>query len=166
MPVYESACLNPQCEHGGQRFEWYASTMSKPDPFCESCGAPTRRMVSNFAAPWTGDLERFNDPTKEKYSNYGGGGDGGHFAMRVRSSRNLNGSPERVLIRTRQDQKEFCREEGLIMPDDVGQHVEVGEDGMSCSSQGMPGSWANAPASMEQGTTRKTKSKPTYAGAW
>lgn len=168
MPTYESACLIETCERYGVRREWFASTMDKPDPDCEACGNTMRRMVSNFNAPWTGDLGRFNDPTKERFNTLP---DGSHYAYRVRSTRNLDGSPERVLVSNRQQQREYCKAEGLMMPDEVGQHVEVHDDGMGVSAQGMPGSWAAPPATMDQGTvlepiTERRRERPTFAGAW
>lgn len=137
MPVYEYWCQSDACDAFHIVREGLRK-VSDPTPACPTCKEPMQKLVSRFNAPWTGDLDRFNDPTKERFNGVPGGG---HFAYRVRSSRNLDGSPERVIIRTVQEQREYCKAEGLTMPDEVGGHVEVHDDGKGISTKGMPGSW-------------------------
>jgi hypothetical protein len=107
------------------------------DPLCLECEQRTSRVVSRFNAPWTGTIDRFDDPTKQSHNKI----EGGHMAWRVRSSRNADGSPEPVRITTRAEQMQFCREEQLEDPAYAPADPCVSSDGMKISPQGMPGVW-------------------------
>jgi hypothetical protein len=104
-------------------------------------------------------LDRFNEGGREAHNAV----DGGHLAYRVRSSRLVGGAPEPVRITTRQEQREFCKAEGLMMPDEMPHHMEASADGRSVSSQGMPGCWASVnPAVI---AAEKAKPLPTQAAS-
>jgi hypothetical protein len=118
MPLYESMCVNHECSAFEEIVETFHHHVTPADenPACTVCAQPTKRILSPFSAPWTGDLNRFNQAGKSDLS---GGVDGGHYAYRVRSSRMADGKPERVLIKTRQDQTEYCprgRARGSVRP--------------------------------------------------
>jgi len=119
-------------------------------------------MVSNFNAPFTGTLDRFDEPGHETQNKH----DGGHLAYRVHSSRLADGSPEPVVIRTRQDQREYCRAEGLVDPSDVNPNLQINSDGRSTATSGITGQWAGTPATMPQEFKKETKEKPVFGGLW
>jgi predicted nucleic acid-binding Zn ribbon protein len=129
MPVREFGCEG--CHKIEEHFRHRADDMTAP----ECCGKPMRQLISTFGIVFCGDLNRYNDPAKENLNQ----ADGGHYQWRVRSSR--SGYPERVLIRTRQEQKEFVRDEGLVDPADIAPNSQISDDGKKMSSQGLPGCW-------------------------
>lgn len=131
MPVFEQICEQ------GHRFEWYASTADKPDPSCRSCGGATQRLISTFAAPFTGSIGRFNDPKKE----YAKKTEEGHWVWRKRSTRRADGLPEREFIQTAAQQNRYCRDEGLMNPGDINPNAQVSKDGMTVATTGMGGTW-------------------------
>lgn len=133
MPLYEHVCLNESCSNFRQIRENYFPRMDSPVPNCE-CGQVTRRVISRANITWTKPFGEYGDPNKEYYN------PAGHVAYRVRSSRRADGQPEKVFIDSHAKQREYCREEGLHMPDDVGP-MEIGSDGRSYSSNGLPGCW-------------------------
>jgi hypothetical protein len=94
-----------------------------------------KRLISRFGIVWTGPLSKYNDPTKEAHNQC----EDGHYAWRVRSSR--SGNPEKVYLRTRQDQVRFVKEEGLLDPAECPANADISADGHRLSSQGLPGCW-------------------------
>ncbi len=133
MPIRELVCETPSCEISGIRYEWFARTISKPDPNCPKCGQQMQRQISTFNAIWTGTLDKFEQPGHERHQKYGDG----HWAWRVKSSRLADGGPEKVLIRTRQDQLEYTKAEGLIMPDDMNPNSIISADGKRLDTVGV-----------------------------
>ncbi len=133
MPIYEYIC------EGGHRTERYLSNRQLPDPPCSECEGPTKRLISGFAAIWTRNISDYGDKRKETY--YKDLSNGGHMVARKRSG---GGTPEKPIyerIETVQQQRDYCREEGLYDPSDIGP-MEVAKDGQSCSTRGLPGAWA------------------------
>jgi len=135
MPMYEGYCpaCDPECRNPE---EHYYPLSTSPEAPCSACGGERRRLVSQFAVVFTGVIStsKYGDPRLERYNTKVDG----HQAWRRRSS--LSGKPEPVWIETFEDQKRFCREEGLTNPKDVGP-MEIGDDGKSYSTRGMPGCW-------------------------
>ena len=138
MPIYEYSCVNEHCSLGHRVFESYFKKVDANMPPCPECSQQTTRIPSVAHAIWLGTLDRYDDPNCVTHNPTE---DGGHVAYRVRSSRLADGSPEPVRIRTVQEQREYCKAEGLTMPDDMPPHAEFSSHGASC--QGMPGSWAS-----------------------
>lgn len=135
MPLFENICS--RCY---TRFEWYSSTRDKPDPQCRKCKSPTRRLISGFAAIWTRSISEYGDPRKESYAK-----DikrGGHWEYRKRSHGATPDKPIPVFLDSVQKQREFCREEGLYNPSDVGDLHVQGDGKTVTSNAGMPGSWS------------------------
>ena len=129
MPLREGQCNSCQSVR-----EWYQATRSEPDPPCDVCGGILDRFASRFAVVFTG-------PITSKY-NISGRDDShqeGHVAWRTRSSR--SGNPEPVRITTWQQQKEYCKQEGLLNPGDLSSNAEVSSDGKKLYTRGMPGQW-------------------------
>ena len=138
MPIYEVICEDSTCLQRKVVREVLFKSYSEAMPDCPECGKTMRKIPSVVRSIWLGTLDRYNAPGCETHN---GTEDGGHVAYRTRSSRMVDGSPERVVIRTRQEQKEYCKAEGLMMPDEMPSHCDF--DSKSASSQGMPGSWAS-----------------------
>lgn len=143
IPVHEFRCRTPFCTEHGIVFEVRIPSGSS-DPKCPECLMETERIASRFAAPWTGTLDRYNKSGCETHNPC----DGGHIQYRVRSSRLANGAPEPVRITNRQEQREFCRAEGLTDPTDVNPNVQPNEDGMWANTSGFAGQWGGTPATM------------------
>jgi len=135
MPLYESFC--PACDPAIQKpIEHYYSRSNSPMCECETCGLETKKLISGFAVVFCGVIVgskygdksvEGNDTTKD-----------GHWAWRRRSGK--NGKPEKCQINTFQEQREFCKAEGLVNPKDIGP-MEVHSDGVGASTRGMPGAW-------------------------
>jgi predicted extracellular nuclease len=77
------------------------------------------------------------DKGKEKYA----ADSEGIFVYRTKSSRNADGTPERVRLTTRAEVKEYCRQEQLMMPDEMNPNVTVGADGKTMDTHGLKGQW-------------------------
>jgi hypothetical protein len=138
MPIRELVCSTGGCSNHGITYDWFARTMDRPDPKCPDCGHQMGRLVSAFATPWTGTLDRFERPDCEQHQKVGDG----HRVWRVKSSRMPDGSPESQIIRTRQDQREYCKAEGLVMPDDMNPNSFISADGRHLSTVGVgPEAW-------------------------
>lgn len=135
MPLFEHYCpaCDPDCQHAEEHF--FHRTNS-PDPNCDACGQQKRRLVSTFAVVFTGliSTSKYGDPRVEGYNTKVDG----HWAWRRRSS--VSGKPESVWIDDFQKQKEFCQQEGLTNPRDVGPQI-AGSDGGFVSPRGLPGCW-------------------------
>ena len=138
MPIYEVSCKNDACANRGVLREVLAKRFDDLMPECELCHERLLKIPSICHGIWLGTLDKYLARGEAMVNARDGGG---HLVYRTRSSRMVDGSPEPVVIRTRQEQKEYCRAEGLTMPDDMPQHVEW--DAKSASSQGLPGCWAS-----------------------
>jgi putative FmdB family regulatory protein len=128
MPIYEALC-----ERCNVKTEWYAKSRTDENKPCRCCGGETRRLASAFGVIWTGAITpKYTDHNKPDSA-------GPHWAYRVRSSK--SGNPEPVLIDTWAKQKQFCKEEGLVVPSDLPSNAEVSADGKKLQSAGMSGQW-------------------------
>ena len=136
MPVYEWICDFSDCPESGERIEAYTKTVTPPAPFCATCGHQMRMCVSTFNAIWTKPLGRYNGGTQD-----------GHTVLRKNSCRIPGQAIEREYIDTVQKQREYCREEGLVPPDQMPSSVSVNTEGTKLQD-GMPGTWAGTPAAL------------------
>lgn len=136
MPIRESWCENKSCSGFHKELEHYYHRMDQPLNDCEACGQQTALLISSFAAIWTGNLGKYIDNSCEMTHQR----KDGHWAMRRNSSRMADGSPEPVFISTRQDQREFCKAEGLEDPFGLNPNIEGNADGMYSSSR-LRSSW-------------------------
>jgi len=150
MPIFEVRCTNESCKRFEQIRETILSSYDKPNPECPSCHGPTQRIPSRCHAIWLGTLDKYNRPGEQALNSAEGGG---HVAYRTRSSRLVDGAPEPVIIRTRQEQQEYCRAEGVTMPDDMPNNIDW--DARSASSQGLPGCWASVDPSFLEAEAAK-----------
>jgi len=90
-------------------------------------------MISAFAVCFTGPLT-----AKYNRGDLEGSHQEGQFQWRKKGTK--SGKPELVKLETFQDQREFCKAEGLVNPKDVG-NWEVGSDGKSLQTRGIAGQW-------------------------
>jgi hypothetical protein len=136
VPLFDHVCDSTECVRRGEIEEHYFRHASDPEPLCASCGVPQRRLLSLVNPVFVGEITaRYNDKSSEKPH------EEGHWAYRKRSTRNADGSPERVRISTWQQQKEYCKAEGLVNPKELPSNVSMGADGKSMKSNGLPGQW-------------------------
>lgn len=145
MAVKEYVCKTPFCTEYGVAFEIMLG-VNAPDPKCPECLVVTEQLPSRFATPWTGTLDRYNKAGCETLN----GCKGGHIQWRIRSSRLADGSAEPVRITNRQEQREFCRAEGLVDPTDVNPNLEGNSDGVWQNTSGFSGQWASTPSYLAQ----------------
>jgi hypothetical protein len=138
-PIYESMCATPGCSQYGRVEEHYYSRSDAQDPICE-CGSQKRRVISLSHAIWTKPLCDYGDPSKEGF--WRDKERGGHVVAYKRSNGGTEEKPIFRTIRTRQDQLDYVRSEGLVDPMDLPENLQVSNDGKSWgNSQGMPGTW-------------------------
>lgn len=122
MPLFESACPEKDCLLFEKTFEWLSKTTDVNDPSCECCGAQTIRQISRFGVIWTGPITaKYLDKSLEG----GNAESGGHWAYKKNT---LSGKPEPVYISTFQEQREYCKAEGLTPPQDT-DHGMIQGDG-------------------------------------
>ena len=134
MPIYCTRCTDESCPASETVEERYYGHVTLDDPPCSICGAPRRRIPAQFRVIWTGPITtRYNDKRAE------GADQEGHWAWRVRSAKGK--APEPVRIETFDDQRRFCKEEGLVNPKDIPTNAQISSDGKKLSSRGMPGQW-------------------------
>lgn len=128
MPLYDLKCRS--C---GSKQERYLSQSWHQDPECEVCGGATDRLMSRFAVCFTGVMSA----SKYKDRSLEGGHSDGQW---VTSLRTPDGKPKQEFLHTFQDQKEWCRREGVVNPKDLPSNAEAVSD-RKLSEKGMPGQW-------------------------
>ena len=140
MPIFEVACsCMLDCPAYGQRRETFLRSHADPNPICPECKGATSRLVSSPNVCWAKPLGAYdNKKLLEEQKQLPADG---HWAWKKRSSRNADGSPERVWVDSRQKQLEYIKSEGLIDPMDVVAMDGPDSDGMRTSSRGNTGSW-------------------------
>lgn len=136
MPIFESCCTVESCDLYCVPVEHYYHNRNAKDEPCEKCGGENQRLPSKFRVIWSGDLDRFNDPNCANTNQI----QGGHIGYRVRSTENADGSPMPVRITNNFQQREFCRQEGLVHPAESNPNLETRADGMVSSSR-PKGAW-------------------------
>jgi putative FmdB family regulatory protein len=139
MPTFDLSCGS--CKDG-KKYETLLRRHTDPDPDCPVCGNQLNRLLAAPAAIWLGSIGRFGNPTKEYYN------PDGVVAYRVNSTRNVDGSPEKVFLRTRRDQVNYCRAEGLRMPDEINSNAEMCKNGKNLSTSGVSGQWTGVPLAL------------------
>lgn len=112
MPLFNFAC--GACGLVGEQ---YLSRVELPDPPCRACGGATVRQLSAFNVVFTGPLSasKYNDPKRAKAHLEG------HWVW----ERDAAGKPHPTLIRTFDDQRDYCKRNGLINPKEMPAHAEL-----------------------------------------
>jgi len=139
MPTYDFLCDGEACKQHGVKFESLLRRWDDPNPACPSCGAGLTRLASAPKAIWLKNWAdyglRQSDIESGQYN------PDGVTAYRVKSTRHVDGTPEKVLLTSRQEAKTFCKDEGLSMPDEMNPNVTVRPDGKGMDTAGLPGQW-------------------------
>jgi putative FmdB family regulatory protein len=111
LPIFEFDCKSCRLVQ-----EILLSRWDDPDPACQECGGETRRLLPKINVVFTGVIsstkyhsDRDTRPCMD-----------GHFAWRVKSTRNPDGSPEQVRVTTFDEQRAFCEAESLVNPKELG----------------------------------------------
>lgn len=149
MPLKESVCINPACSRRGLVEEHYYSRTDSQIQSCAECGTPERQIPSRFNVPFLGPMTaRYND------KKIPGAHVEGHWATRKRT---LDGRERMEWIDSWDKQKQFCKEEGLILPSDLPSTPTLKSgSGKEWSTVGMPGSWSSLPAELQPAGTLST----------
>lgn len=134
MPMYEHFCSQAECPQLGRVIEGLVRHWYDPNPDCEVCGKRMVRLASRFAVVFTKPLNAYNDLSRE------GAHEEGHWVTRRNTP---DGVERQEYITTREQQKAFCRDEGLWDPSDIPPNAVPGAK--SWETSGMPGQWASCP---------------------
>jgi len=135
MPIFEGSCRSSTCRSAGRPQEHYYHNSDQPMAPCDVCGGPTERVMSRFGIVWTGPISaKYLDRSKEGGQKM----DGAHWAYENSGTPGKNATP--VRIETWDDQRAFCKRNGLARPQEMSNHYEVAEDGKTVkNSVGLPG---------------------------
>lgn len=119
----------------GIRVERYEHHYVETDPPCSSCQGPTERAFSSFGIVWTGEISsKYIDRSVKGSDKLK---DGGHWVWERNTP---DGKPRPRRIETFQQQREFCKSEGLINPTEVSNNIEPKEGGKGLvNNRGLPG---------------------------
>ncbi len=99
---------------------------------CHVCHGETQKLMSAFQIVFTGQITaRYNDRGKE------GAHLDGHWAF----EKDAAGKTQSVFIESWDQQKSYCKRNGLANPREISRNFEVAQDGRTVkNSMGMPGS--------------------------
>lgn len=100
--------------------------MTTEDPACPTCAGPTERNYFPVAAIWTKGIAAYGDPKSENFHKQQKAG--GHMAMETDKD---TGAVRKVFIETPQQNREFCRRNGLVNPNDLPSNLSIAADGKS-----------------------------------
>jgi predicted nucleic acid-binding Zn ribbon protein len=125
MPTYDGYCPTDGCCNNVRKVEFLVRRWDSPNPNCPECGAEVVRLVAAPAVVWAKDLGQYNGQNEE-----------GHYAYH----RDGN-TVEKHFIRTRQDQKEFCKRYGYADPNELPSAPIADEWGRERNTVGEKGSW-------------------------
>lgn len=133
MPLFESTCFTIGCSLRDVPVEHYYKNSTEPMQPCESCGCGTLKVeFSRFGIVFTGVITaKYNDREKD------GAHRDGHWGF-DKGPDGKTTTPCR--IETWQDQKDYCKRNGLMNPKDMGRNYNVAKDGRTVESpMGLPG---------------------------
>jgi putative FmdB family regulatory protein len=130
MPVFEY-----KCSCGDELLESYLRHWTDDDPPCPKCGARLSRQVSAAHGIWLKPYGCYGSKTKEYYT------EGPVVAWKTKTSRHLDGTPEKVLLHSVQDARAYAKAEGLRMPDETNSNAEITDRGRKLSTAGCKGQW-------------------------
>ena len=130
MRSREYVCKNAACP-GYQS----VPTMTADEELHCECGGVLELAIYPLRTLWVGEISaNYLDPSKEG----GHKKTGAHWVWEKGDKPGKGAKP--TLITTWQDQREYCKRNGLAVPSSVGNHYEVEEDGKTVkNSMGMPG---------------------------
>ena len=140
MPIREHQCRTEACSRRGVVEEHYYPRWNSPDPECPECGRQMAMLISIVHPVFCKDLIAYSDPKKEGYAKEQALG--GHVVGCKRSFGGTEEKPVMRVIRTRAEQKEYCRAEGMSDPMDFNPNAKVTSDGRALkNSMGERGCW-------------------------
>lgn len=127
MPTYEGTCGNESCTRHGSLFEFLVRKWTDPNPKCPSCDKEVNRYLSAPAIVWAKDVGQYLGQNSE-----------GHWAH----ARDESGTPVKHFIRTRKDQKDFCKRYGYYDPNEIPESCTADENGVTKkNTSGEKGQW-------------------------
>ena len=127
MPTYEGTCKNESCNRHGSLFEFLVKRWSDKNPDCPECGKEVHRYLCAPSIVWAKEVGQYLGQNSE-----------GHWAY----ARSEQGEPVKHFIRTRQDQKEFCKRYGYYDPNDLPASCTADDNGVTKNNtSGEKGQW-------------------------
>jgi hypothetical protein len=99
--------------------------MTAEDPACPTCSGPTERNYYAVAAIWTKGIASYGDQKSENFHKQQR--DGGHWTMETDET----GKVSKTFISTQQQNRDYCRRNGLINPNDIPSNISIAKDGKS-----------------------------------
>ena len=122
MPLFTEACISPDCVLDGDSTDEYYKHWNDPQRPCVACGGPTKRFPSQFSSPFMGEMSRrYVDTSLDD----GHRKDLSHWVF----EKGPDGKVKPSLISTFQEQREYCKRNGLANPSDLDSNCEVSEYG-------------------------------------
>lgn len=119
MPMLQFQC----CGEIEEEF-LHPSEAKTKRPVCPECGKLMGQVYQGApAVVWARPMSYYND------KKLAGAEADSHIAYKIRSTTRKDGKPEAVVIDSFAKQKEYCKQEGLVLPSEVGK-VEGTENGM------------------------------------
>lgn len=128
MPIFEGRCENSDCPERGRLYEYLLRNSECQDPECPRCASQLERQFSMPNAIWVKDLGQYCGENKE-----------GHYAY-ARDPED-NKKVIKKFIKTRKDQKEFCKQFGYHDPNDLPSAMTSDAQGKERNTRGEPGTW-------------------------
>ena len=122
MPLFTEVCGSPDCVLQGDPTDEYYKHWDDPQKPCSACGGPTTRIPSQFGIVWTGEITaKYVDKSLDD----GHRKDLSHWVF----EKGPDGKTKPFLIENFQQQREYCKRNGLANPADLDSNCEVSEDG-------------------------------------
>jgi hypothetical protein len=139
MPTYDFRCSDEECAGHGAPFESFLRHWNDPDPPCPYCHTALTRLMPAPKSIWMKPYVEYGlksgvDPTTNP--NYHPEG-----MIQYRTKNTKSGGAEKVLLRTRQEVKQWAKDEGLSMPDEHNPNIKAGKDGKTVETRGLAGQW-------------------------
>lgn len=126
MPTYDGYCPTDGCVNNTRTVEFLVRSWESPNPNCPECNAQVIRLAAAPAVIWAKGVGQYNGQNEE-----------GHWAY----AKDENGNKVRHFIKTRQDQKEFCKRYNYADPNELPSAPMADEWGRDRNTSGEKGCW-------------------------
>lgn len=119
-----------RCNECNEQFESLLKSWRSENPNCPKCGKGLERLLPSPACVWAKPYGDYGDPTKEYYRP-----GQGVVAYRTKTTRHIDGTPEKVVLNSMRDVITYCHDEGLTNPADLNPHSEISKDGRKVTAE-------------------------------
>jgi predicted nucleic acid-binding Zn ribbon protein len=127
MPIFEGQCAQSGCKDK-EIYEYLLKSHTNDDPNCPTCGNKLTRLFSIPSVIWAKGIGQYCGENTE-----------GHYAH----YRDENGNPAKEFIKTRKQQKDFCKRHGFYDPTEIPSQPTSTADNVSGvrNTSGEKGAW-------------------------